>query len=261
MNTGVPPVLLQNKIAIVTGSGSGIGRAVAERFAREGAAVTIADIDESAGNEVANVINASGGKAFFHHTDTADPDSVRNSVAATVARFGTVNILVNNAAAFVFGKVEDITPADWQQVFGVNVIGYANMVRECLPELRKNGGGAIVNIASVSAFIAQPSFIPYNTSKAAVAQLTRCLAMDLAPHNIRVNGVCPGAIHTRATDRHIASLGLDPEQALVDFGKDALLKRLGRPEEIAAGVVFLASDESSFMTGAHIVMDGGATID
>jgi len=85
--------------------------------------------------------------------------------------------------------------------------------------------------------------------------------MDLAPHNIRVNGVCPGAIHTRATDRHIASMGLDPEQALVDFGKDALLKRLGRPEEIAAGVLFLASDESSFMTGAHIVMDGGATID
>ena len=254
-------MLLKNKVAIVTGSGSGIGRAVAERFAREGAAVIIADIDDAAGEDVSNAINAAGGKAFFLRTDTADPDSARASVAATVARFGTVNILVNNAAAFVFGKVEDITPADWHQVFGVNVIGYANMVRECLPELRKNGGGTVVNIASVSAYIAQPSFIPYNTSKAAVAQLTRCLAMDLAADNIRVNGVCPGAIHTRATDRHIASLGLDPAQALLDFGKDALLKRLGTPEEIAAGVVFLASDESSFMTGAHIVMDGGATID
>jgi NAD(P)-dependent dehydrogenase (short-subunit alcohol dehydrogenase family) len=254
-------VLLKNRIAIVTGSGSGIGRAVAERFAREGAAITIADIDEAAGADAANAINASGGRALFHRTDTADTTSVREAVAATIARFGTVNILVNNAAAFVFGKVEDVTPADWQHVFGVNVIGYANMVRECLPELRKNGGGSIVNIASISSFIAQPAFIPYNTSKAAVAQLTRCLAMDLAPDNIRVNGVCPGAIHTSATDRHIAALELDPERAYADFGKDALMKRLGKPEEIAAGVLFLASEESSFMTGANIVMDGGASID
>ncbi len=259
--TGDTSVLLKNKVAIITGAGSGIGRAVAERFAREGAKLTIADIDETAGAQAANAINAQGGQAYFHRTDTSDPASARAAVAATVARFGTVNVLVNNAAAFVFGKVEDVTPEDWQRVFGVNVIGYANMVRECLPELRKNGGGSIVNVASISAFIAQPAFVPYNTSKAAVAQLTRCLAMDLAEDNIRVNGVCPGAIHTSATDRHIASLGLDPEQAYADFGKDALLKRLGKPEEIAAGVLFLASDESSFMTGANIVMDGGASID
>jgi NAD(P)-dependent dehydrogenase (short-subunit alcohol dehydrogenase family) len=254
-------VVLKNKVAIITGAGSGIGRAVAERFAREGASLTIADIDETTGTEAANAINARGGEAYFHRTDTSDSASARDAVAATVARFGTVNILVNNAAAFVFGKVEDVTPEDWQRVFGVNVIGYAHMVRECLPELRKNGGGSIVNVASISAFIAQPAFVPYNTSKAAVAQLTRCLAMDLAADNIRVNGVCPGAIHTSATDRHIASLGLDPEQAYADFGKDALLKRLGKPEEIAAGVLFLASDESSFMTGTNIVMDGGASID
>jgi NAD(P)-dependent dehydrogenase (short-subunit alcohol dehydrogenase family) len=258
---GDPSVVLKNKVAIITGAGSGIGRAVAERFAREGASLTIADIDETTGTEAANAINARGGEAYFHRTDTSDSASARDAVAATVARFGTVNILVNNAAAFVFGKVEDVTPEDWQRVFGVNVIGYAHMVRECLPELRKNGGGSIVNVASISAFIAQPAFVPYNTSKAAVAQLTRCLAMDLAADNIRVNGVCPGAIHTRATDRHIAALGLDPEQAYADFGKDALLKRLGKPEEIAAGVLFLASDESSFMTGANIVMDGGASID
>jgi NAD(P)-dependent dehydrogenase (short-subunit alcohol dehydrogenase family) len=258
---GDPSVVLKNKVAIITGAGSGIGRAVAERFAREGASLTIADIDETTGTEAANAINARGGEAYFHRTDTSDSASARDAVAATVARFGTVNILVNNAAAFVFGKVEDVTPEDWQRVFGVNVIGYAHMVRECLPELRKNGGGSIVNVASISAFIAQPAFVPYNTSKAAVAQLTRCLAMDLAADNIRVNGVCPGAIHTSATDRHIAALGLDPEQAYADFGKDALLKRLGKPEEIAAGVLFLASDESSFMTGANIVMDGGASID
>ena len=254
-------MVLENKVAIVTGAGSGIGRAVAERFAREGASVTIADIDETAGTNAANTINAQGGRAVFHRTDTSDPASARDAVVATVSRFGTVHILVNNAAAFVFGKVEDVTPADWQRVFGVNVIGYANMVRECLGEFRKNGGGSIVNVASISAFIAQPAFVPYNTSKAAVAQLTRCLAMDLAADNIRVNGVCPGAIHTSATDNYIASQGLDPEQACADLGRDALLKRLGKPEEIAAGVLFLASDESSFMTGANIVMDGGASID
>ena len=127
--------------------------------------------------------------------------------------------------------------------------------------MRSNGGGAIVNIASVSSFIAQPEFIPYNASKGAVAQLTRCLAMDLAEDNVRVNAVCPGSIRTRATDRHISSLGLDPEKAYVEFGQDSLMKRMGTPDEIASGALFLASDEASFMTGAHIVIDGGATID
>ena len=145
-----------------------------------------------------------------------------------------------------------MTRDDWDRVFGVNVIGYANTVRECLPEFRHNGAGTIVNIASVSSFIAQPEFIPYNASKGAVAQLTRCLAMDLAKDNVRVNAICPGAIRTRATDRHIASLGLDPEAAYAEFSQDSLMKRMGKPEEIAAGALFLASDESSFMTGAHL---------
>ncbi len=254
-------MLLENRVAIVTGAGNGIGRAIAERFASEGAAVTVAELEEGPGSEVVASIKANGGRAMFQKTDTSDPDSVKAAVDATIKEFGTVNVLVNNAAAFVFGTVESVTNDDWQRVFGVNVIGYANTVRECLPEFRKNGGGTIVNLASVSSYIAQPEFVPYNASKGAVAQLTRCLAMDLAGDNIRVNAVCPGSIRTRATDRHIASLGLDPEEAYKDFGKDSLLKRMGKPEEIASGVLFLASDESSFMTGAHIVIDGGATID
>lgn len=254
-------MLLQNKVAIVTGSGNGIGRAVATRFAGEGAAVTVAELEEGPGRETAEAIAASGGRALFHQTDTADGGSVRAMVEAAVERFGTVHVLVNNAAAFVFGNVEEVTEKDWERVFGVNVIGYANTVRECLPEFRRNGGGTVVNIASVSSFIAQPAFVPYNASKGAVAQLTRCLAMDLAEDNVRVNAICPGAVRTRATDRHIASLGLDPEAAYADFARDSLMNRMGRPEEIAAGALFLASNESSFMTGAHIVMDGGATID
>ena len=206
-------------------------------------------------------IERAGGDAVYVGTDTSDSASVKAAVAAAVAAYGEVDLLVNNAAAFVFGKVEDVTQDDWMKVFGVNVIGYANCVREVLPSMRRANGGAIVNIASVSSFIAQPEFIPYNTSKGAVAQLTRCLAMDLAKDNIRVNAVCPGSIKTRATDRHIESLGLDKDEAYTEFGQDSLLKRMGEPEEIASGVLFLASDEASFMTGAQMVIDGGATID
>lgn len=252
---------LKDKVAIVTGGGNGIGRAIAELFAAEGAAVTVAEIEQETGQEVAAQITAKGGRALALAADTSDSEAAQAAAAATLDAFGRIDILVNNAAAFVFGSVEEVTKADWDRVFGVNVIGYANMVRACLPAMRDAGQGAVVNVASVSSFVAQPRFIPYNTSKGAVSQLTRCLAMDLAPDNIRVNGICPGAIHTRATDRHIAGLGLDPEQSYKEFGDAALMKRMGRPEEIASVALFLATADSSFMTGAHIVVDGGATLD
>ena len=252
---------LEDRVAIVTGSGNGIGRAIAERFAREGARVAVADIEDDAGEETVSLISGAGGDAIFVHVDTSDRSSVGTGVEKVVEAFGPVDTLVNNAAAFVFGKVEDVTDDHWAKVFGVNVVGYANCVQAVVPHMRAQGGGAIVNIASVSAFIAQPEFVPYNASKGAVAQLTRCLAMDLAPDNIRVNGICPGAVRTRATDQHIDSLGLDREQSYREFGQDALMKRMGRPEEIANGALFLASDEASFMTGAHVIIDGGATID
>jgi NAD(P)-dependent dehydrogenase (short-subunit alcohol dehydrogenase family) len=252
---------LEGRSAIVTGAGSGIGRAIAERFAREGARVMVAEVEADAGAACAEAIGAAGGVAEFAHTDVADEASVLAMAAAAERAFGGVDVLVNNAAAFVFGTVETVTRADWERVFAVNVIGYASCVRAVLPFFRRAGRGAVVNLASVSSFVAQPAFVPYNASKGAVAQLTRCLAMDLAPLGVRVNAVCPGAIRTRATDRHIASLGMERERAYREFGDAALLKRMGTPEEVAAAALFLASDEASYVTGALLVVDGGATID
>ena len=251
---------LEGKTAIVTGGGTGIGEAICNRFSAEGARVVVAELEVENGMSTVESINASGGAAMFVETDTSDSDSVRSMVATAVGEYGSVDILVNNAAAFVFGKVEDVTSDDWSRVFGVNVIGYANCVRELLPTFRASGKGVVVNIASVSSFIAQPEFVPYNSSKGAVAQLTRCLAMDLAPDNIRVNGICPGSIKTRATDKHIDSLGLDREQSYIDFGQDALMKRMGEPSEIASVALFLASDDASYMTGAHVRVEGGMSI-
>ncbi|MBI2326798.1 glucose 1-dehydrogenase [Candidatus Curtissbacteria bacterium] len=251
---------LKDKSAVVTGASSGIGRAIVQLFAERGASVLVADINEVGGRETVDLITEAGGQAFFCQTDVSKLDKAKNMANIAESRFGKVDILVNNAAAFVFGSIEEVTQENWQRVLGVNVIGYANCVQQLLP-LMKERGGSIINIASVSSFIAQPDFVPYNTSKGAVLQLTRTLAMDLAKYQIRVNSICPGSIKTPAADNHIRSLGLDLEAGYRQFGEQSLLKRMGEPKEIAMGALFLASEESSFVTGSQFVMDGGATID
>ena len=250
---------LEGKVAIVTGGASGIGRAICEVFAEEGARLTIADIDVEGGEQTLASVRAAGGKAQFVATDVSKEADVEAMVQAAVDAHGGVDILVNDAAAFVFGEVQDVSDADWARVFGVNVIGQAYCVKHVMPHMQSAGGGAIVNLASVSSFIAQPGFIPYNASKGAVVQLTRCLAMDLAPYNIRVNCVCPGSVLTPATERHRQFVGADREEFLAEAGASNFMKRVADPREIAYGALFLASDEASFVTGTPLMMDGGQT--
>ena len=245
---------LASKKVIVTGGASGIGRSICNIFASEGASIVIADIDESGSHETSAQIEAAGGKSLAVTTDVSSDESVSDMIKKASDFLGGIDTLVNDAAAFIFGKVEDVTQKDWETVFGVNVIGASSTVKHSLPYLKQSTSPNIVNIASVSGFIAQPSFVPYNASKGALLQLTRCLAMDLSEFNIRVNAVCPG------TERHIAFEKADRDEFLEKAGQTSFLKRVGTPEEVAYAALFLASDEASFITGSHLVVDGGATV-
>ena len=250
---------IKNKIAIVTGGSSGIGKAICELFTEEGAKVVIADIDVEGGQKVSNNINNLGGESAFIKTDVSVESEVSNTVQETVQLFGDVNILVNNAAAFVFGRVEEVTASDWQKVMGVNVIGPSLMAKHVLPVMTDSGGGSIVNIASVSSFIAQPRFVPYNSSKGALLQLTRCMALDMAPHNIRVNCICPGYVRTEGAQRHMELNNMTEEEFNREGSASNFQNRVAKPREIAYGALFLASSEASFVTGAPLMMDGGWT--
>jgi NAD(P)-dependent dehydrogenase (short-subunit alcohol dehydrogenase family) len=250
---------LRDKVAIVTGGANGIGRAICELFAEEGASVVVADIERDAGLQTVDRIEAGGGRAMMVEMDVSREADVEGMVRSVVSALGRVDVLVSDAAAFSFGSVDTASQSDWDRALGVNVMGTAYCAKHVLPVMKEGGGGSIVVVASVSSFIAQPAFVPYNASKGALLQMTRCMALDMAPFNIRVNCVCPGAILTRATERHREFLGADREQFLRDAADASMMKRLGAPREIAYGALFLASDESSFMTGAPLVIDGGLT--
>ena len=251
---------LAGKVAVVTGGALGIGQATCVRFAEEGAAVVVADINSEAGLATAADIVRTGGRALFVHTDVTKEDSIRHMVQATVKAFGKIDILVNNAAIFILRGIE-ATQEEWRQILDVNVIGTSLVTQHVVPEIRKAGGGAIVNLGSISSFIAQPQFVTYNATKAAIATMTRCMALDLAPDNIRVNALCPGTVWTQIVERLAKEKGLDRATADVDptWGGASMLKRVAEPREMANVILFLASDEASYITGAHIMADGGYT--
>jgi NAD(P)-dependent dehydrogenase (short-subunit alcohol dehydrogenase family) len=250
---------LPDKVAVITGGASGIGRATALRFAEEGARVAILDRDSARGEQVLAQLRERGHPALFLQADIADEEQVRQAMEKTQAEFGALHILVNNAAAFVFGSY-NATAEEWERVLSVNIKGTALCSKYAVDAMiRAAGGGAIVNVTSISAFVAQERSLPYNTSKAALLGLNRCLAMDLAPHKIRVNAVAPGCIDTPQLRADIERAGMTFEQGLALEGPLHLLNRYGTAEEVANAILFLASDEASFITGTCLMVDGGYT--
>lgn len=242
-----------NRVAIVTGGASGIGKATVEEFAQEGARVAIFDINAERGHEVQSALAALGQTASFHEVDVSNDVVCREAVKAVHAAWGQVDFLVNNAISFI-AKGLDVTPADWERSLGVNVRGFANMVQACYPFQRAAKGAAIVNIASISAHIAQPNRWTYNATKGAIVTMTKCQALDLAPDGIRVNAVSPGWIWTPEVAK--AAQG-DRERWEPIWGRYHMLRRLGEPREVARAILFLCSDDASFITGTELNVDGG----
>jgi NAD(P)-dependent dehydrogenase (short-subunit alcohol dehydrogenase family) len=246
--------LLTNRVALVTGGGGEIGGAIVERFAREGAKVVVADIDPRKAEAVAGKVRAAGGEAEPVGCNVADPVHGERAVQRAIEAFGKLTTLVNVAATVVpDGNAETLSLEDWNRALGVNLTGPFLMCKFAIPEIRNAGGGTIVNIASQLGQIGVPRKSPYSTSKAALIQLSKCLAVDYAQDNIRVNSLSPGAIDTARSLRHFGTR----ENANRVRGPLHLVGRTGRADEIAAGAVFLASDESSFMTGTDLLLDGG----
>ena len=249
---------LQGKVGIVTGGSVGIGQATAEVFAEEGAKVVIANPSIPAGEETAARIRERGFEAIFVQTDISNEEHCRRVCDEAVRVFGRLDILVNNGAVFILKGLE-ATVADWQRMLSVNIMGTALMSKFASEHMKQVGGGAIVNLGSISSFVAQPSFITYSSTKVAILQMTRNMAMDLAPFNIRVNCVCPGTILTRASEEHMARVGMTKEEFIAAEAPKHLLNRVGDPREVAWPILFLASDEASFITGTHLMVDGGYT--
>jgi dihydroanticapsin dehydrogenase len=246
---------LRDKVAIITGAAAGIGRATAELFGEEGASVVLLDKDPE-GAAVAYEMNAGSRPALFIQTDISREKEIRQAVELAEQTYGKVDILVNNAAVFVLKGLE-ASPQDWHQAVDVNLVGTALCSRYASKIMKRNQSGSIVNLGSISSFIAQPGFMTYSATKAALVSMTRCMAMDLARYNIRVNCVCPGTIRTAATDRHLAKTGMPEAEFVAKNAPLHLLNRIGQPREVAYAILFLASDEASFITAASLMVDGG----
>jgi meso-butanediol dehydrogenase / (S,S)-butanediol dehydrogenase / diacetyl reductase len=251
---------LDGKRALVTGGGSGIGRATCHALAREGASVVVVDIDRARSEAVANELAAAGAPARGTACDVADPDAVERLFDEVEEQLGGADTLFNNAGIAVPKDAPSTSFEEWWRTIDVNLGGVWNASVEFVRRLRREGhGGAIVNTASVNAFFVEPSFAAYCASKGGVLALTRAMALDHAREGIRINCVCPGYVNTGMTAPFFDAEP-DPERARAEARSLHPIGRIGRPEEIASAVVFLVSDEASFVTGTAMVVDGGMSI-
>lgn len=242
-------MLLENKIALITGAASGIGRATAQLFARNGAKIAVADYNEAGGEETAAMIRAAGDDAIFIRTDVGLMDDVRNMVDVTLAQYGRIDVIHSNAASYTEKSATDLSEAEWDRTLAI-CLKATWMIAHCaVPSMLENGGGTIVITGSVHAIRGYAKYTPYQAAKGGLLALTRALAADYAP-SIRVNTILPGAVVTGLWS-HLS----EPEKE--DIAQMCPLKRNGQPEDIAQTALFLASDMSSYITGASIVVDGG----
>jgi len=246
---------LKDRVAVITGSGAGIGRAAAIEFAREGASVVVADVNLAGARETASRIQQNGGKAHACETDVASPESVRNLVSETLRLYSKVNVLFNNAAIQINKTVEDTEVDEWNREIAVNLGGVFLCSKYFMPHLRASKG-AIVNMASVNGFFVEPMCAGYCATKAAIIGLTKAMAIDHGKEGIRVNCICPGYIDAGLAEGYFQAQP-DPAAARASAGKLHALWRIGRPEEVGRVAVFLASDDASFVTGSAYVVDGG----
>jgi cyclopentanol dehydrogenase len=246
---------LENKVALISGGARGMGAAEAILFASEGAKVVIGDVLEDEGRQTEAQINESGGECLFVRLDVTSESNWQYAITTTVARFGKLDILVNNAGIFPLGTVEDTSEELWDRVMAINAKGVFLGTKHTIPEMRKAGGGSIINISSIAGLIGSRGAAAYGASKGAVRIFTKSTAIQYAAEGIRANSVHPGIIETPMS---IPTILTTEEQREIQIDRTPL-GRIGTADDVASGVLFLASDESSFMTGSELVIDGGLT--
>ena len=254
---------VKEKIVVLTGAASGIGRATAILFAQEGAIQVLSDIDEDELKKTYDLIEEGKERTTFMKVDVRKPEEVKNMIETTIEKYGKIDVLIVNAGVVRVGPVEDFLDEDYDLLIDVNIKGTHYTCKYAIPYFKKQKFGSIITLASVAAHIGQVAHANYCSTKAAVLGYTRALALDLAPYNVRVNSVSPGATDTpmlqsdvakQATDR-----GVSYEEVRKEFEEEGVLGRWAKPEEIATGILFLATEESSYMTGADLRLDGGWT--
>ena len=247
---------LEGTVAVITGGSSGIGRGTAQLLAFAGAGIAILDVDEAGGMETVREIEAGGGAARYYRCDvTSDGDCVK-AVDAVVADFGRIDILFNNAGVAIRKNIVDISEEEWDRAIDINLKGVFLVSRHVIPHMKRNGGGSIINAGSGWSLKGGPDAVSYCASKGGVLNMTRAMAIDHGADNIRVNCVCPGDVDTPLLRSECEQLGAD-EKAFFDEAADRPIRRVGTPEDVAKAVLFFASEMSSWVTGAHLVVDGG----